>query len=252
MAGSRGLDPLVSQILAATLVLVTAGCSYQENWTGPAHRVPVSLVGPTPHEASTHSAPAPTVTVSVICSDGWQWVPLAMTSNTPSEEVQIDRIEFINPDRPTLYVPLTGSRLIWVLAFGKSELPGFAIFRPGYDPAFQLCPSRDPAVGITWDPTLGLGRVVYAAQPLGTTASTSPALQVPNDPPAADPFARLIADRPFWRALRSRYESGADRAAITVICQATLLAATHHPTTDRKGLDDAGTLDWCRSVASRR
>ena len=66
---------------------------------------------------------------------------------------KIERIEFVRPDQPTLYVPSTKSCAIWPLLFVKSEMAGFALFRPGYELAYADAGEQAAPAGITWDQT---------------------------------------------------------------------------------------------------
>jgi hypothetical protein len=166
----------------------------------------------------------------------------------PYNHVRIDEIEFVDPNRPTLYVPQTGGWLTWPLLVIKSEEPGVGLFRPGYQLAFQgAAPDNAPA-GLKWDPAPFVGRVLYTGRSLDTS-TTAPATTTPP----RDAYPPLMADHPFWQALQERYERGANRKAIKVICQAALRAAERRPLThpkERPTAQETLTLEWCRSVVA--
>jgi hypothetical protein len=232
------------------LAMLSQGCFYHEDWAG--HRVPLSMA-PAGHRAttSTTSAPAPAVAVSLVYSTPWVWLPTHMERDPlpPYNQVCIERIEFLDPDRATLYVPQTGGWVMWPFLFIKSEESGVGLFRPGYELAFQgAAPDNAPA-GLEWDPAPLFGRALYTGRSLDATSTRRPATMTA---PPRDAYPRLMADHPFWRALRERYESGANREAIKVICQATLRAAQRrlltHPN-DTPTAEEILTVEWCRSVA---
>ena len=224
----------------AMLVLLgsfTGGCFSQ---TAPAHLVQLTM-SPVAATSPTASAPAPIVSVSLLYSTPWLWLPTNMEAHTavPYDSVRIDRIEFVRPDRPTLYVPREGSWMIWPFLFVKSEQVACAIFRPGYELAFQ---GAGRPAGIEWNPEPFMGRAIITARPLVASGSIGA---------SEDGYAHLMANRPFWRALQERYDAGSDREAIRVICDAMVREAQHrrliHPAETRSA-DESRTVEWCRSV----
>jgi len=210
-------------------------------------------------------APVPVVTVSLVYSTPWLWLPTHMESGraAPYGDVRIERIEFVPSDRPTLYVPPERSWMMWPLLLVKSEQVGCAIFRPGYELAFQGAGANAAPAGITWDPAPFTGRAIITARTLVSRGfeprseagppATATTTRTANPAVSGDAYAHLIADGPFWRALRERYDAGTDREAINVICEATARAAERRRVDDpaeTRSPDESRTVDWCRSVAS--
>jgi hypothetical protein len=235
----------------ALFACATAGCDNREY--APARIAPLASRPPTP---------LPTVAVSAVFSTGWVWMPLALTHHLNANYdnlVRIERIELVDPNQPTLYVPKTSSTLIWGLMFYNSEDPGCALFRPGYEPAFNDFAYHTP--GVTWDPHPWYGRAIFTAHALAPSTSqasvptTSPinSVEAPAQP-ANDALKLLLAKPTFWRALRQRYEANEDREPIRIICKAMTQAADHRAAT-HSGLevpdDSARVLDWCRSIAAQ-
>jgi hypothetical protein len=224
---------------AVTGLSLLTGCEYRPDWQ--AHPVPLSIVADSPSKDLTASND--TVAVSMVFSTGWVWALIALPhpESVHYDQVSIERVDRVDPNRATLHVPRTGSGIIWGLAFLRSDNDGYAFFRPGYLPVFST-------------PDAWSANFKWAGSPIEGVAHVKldPIAAATTQPSKSKDLEHLLARSNFWREMKARYATDRDTAAVRQICRSIVLAeqGVRAQPPPVRSAEQAEALEWCRSVAS--
>ncbi len=208
------------------------------------------------------------VVVSLLYSTPWYFY-VSGFDRTPFSEVQVDRIEYWDPQAPRIW----GSRVRpWIgspLCVVKNELPGIMYFAVGYYPGFTAEPEMKP-VKAAWENDRApvsvathfatgdeLLELAYRDR-RSKTVELRPIL-VGEEGVGTGRVLKwnvlfVLRQSAFWEAIRAKYRWNDKREEIRLICRAMICAADALRKADEAYAwtnEERKVLSWCRDVANR-
>jgi hypothetical protein len=226
-------------IVAVALAGTLCGCFVAEKGMD-SGRIPLKM--------ERFPAGQPIVAVAMVFTTGWVSVVSAYhdQENLKGDHVEACYVEFIDRDKPTLFVPETTHHAFSasILSFLKAQEAGWAIFVPGLDPMFKGDYEHDSAgLRLTYADSGNTGPVAALAKPYvvgdtpppgssgwPVTSTSSPWLWIspPPEPTTAPAtlaaWHHLLDLTDFWELLRWKEACGRNQQEIRVICQAMVQA----------------------------